>query len=401
MAQKKWISSKQYTGVRWYEDKPGTLGVAGRDKVYNIRYMVCGERYEANVGRQSDGMDENGAYEKRKEFIKNIKEGLGEPTPKAAAKKEAEKLAKAKAQEEAETKRKVPFRQFFDDEFIPDMATTCKPDTIEKAESHMKIWIGPVVGDLPFDEIKLQHANTIKKNLTKVGRSARTIEYVFVTFSAVWRLAKDYGVASSVCPTKRKSFRLPKVSNARKRFLTADETQRLFSAIEERSPKVLLIAQISYDCGLRFGEIASLRWSNIDFEDGAIEVLNGKGEKDRDVPMTKAVHKMLSDMPQGVGRELVFPDRKGNVMRSVSQTYPRAVKLLKLNQDVVDPKKKVTFHTLRHTYASRLVKSGVDLYRVQKLMGHSSIRQTERYSHLANSDLKEAVRKMEEANGKG
>jgi integrase len=221
------------------------------------------------------------------------------------------------------------------------------------------------------------------------------MEYVFTTFSAVWRLALDYGVATSICPTKRKSFRLPKVSNARKKFLSQEEIDKLFPALEARSPQLRAIVQVSYDCGLRFGEIASLKWGNVDLSGRGIEILNGKGDKDRDVPMTDAVYKMLSEMPEGDSWELVFPGRRGQVMRSVSSTYERTVKELKLNKGVVDPKKKITFHTLRHTYASRLVKAGVDLYRVQKLMGHSSIRQTERYSHLANSDLKDAVRQME------
>lgn len=66
----------------------------------------------------------------------------------------------------------------------------------------------------------------------------------------------------------------------------------------------------------------------------------------------------------------------------------------KLNEN---PKLRASFHTLRHTYASRMVQAGVDLYRVQRLLGHSTPIMTARYSKLADADLKEAVETMERA----
>ncbi|GHT93293.1 hypothetical protein FACS1894122_08290 [Alphaproteobacteria bacterium] len=68
---------------------------------------------------------------------------------------------------------------------------------------------------------------------------------------------------------------------------------------------------------------------------------------------------------------------------------------LGFNNGVNDDRQKVVFHTLRHTYASWLVMSGVDLYTVQKLMWHSTIAMTERYSHLAPDHLKKAVSMFE------
>jgi site-specific recombinase XerD len=78
----------------------------------------------------------------------------------------------------------------------------------------------------------------------------------------------------------------------------------------------------------------------------------------------------------------------------VSNTFAKIVEELGFNKKVSDDRQKVVFHTLRHTYASRLVMSGVDLYTVQKLMGHSTISMTERYSHLAPDHLKKAVKML-------
>ena len=68
-----------------------------------------------------------------------------------------------------------------------------------------------------------------------------------------------------------------------------------------------------------------------------------------------------------------------------------------MNENIDDPKLKASFHTLRHTYASRMVQAGVDLYRVQRLLGHSTPVMTARYSKFADADLKEAVETMERA----
>ena len=91
----------------------------------------------------------------------------------------------------------------------------------------------------------------------------------------------------------------------------------------------------------------------------------------------------------------MFLSKTGEEITAVSDTFTRAAERLRFNTGVTDSRQKVVFHTLRHTYASWLVMSGVDLYTVQRLMGHSTISMTERYSHLAPDHLKKAVSMME------
>jgi len=102
-------------------------------------------------------------------------------------------------------------------------------------------------------------------------------------------------------------------------------------------------------------------------------------------------------MGPGSASVIVFPARKGKVQGQVPSSFKRALVDSKINEGIEDRKLKASFHTLRHTYASRLVQSGVDLYRVQRLLGHSTPVMTARYSKLADSDLKEAVATMEKA----
>ena len=102
--------------------------------------------------------------------------------------------------------------------------------------------------------------------------------------------------------------------------------------------------------------------------------------------MTDEVYRILKTKQLKNG-EYVFKSKKGTKIQSVSDTYEKVVDYLGFNKGIKDAKNRVVFHTLRHTFASWLVQEGVSLYVVQRLMGHKSIRMTERYSHLAPDNL--------------
>ena len=87
-------------------------------------------------------------------------------------------------------------------------------------------------------------------------------------------------------------------------------------------------------------------------------------------------------------------------MGQISATVVRAIKALGLNDGITDSRNKATFHSLRHTFASRLVANGTDLYTVKELLGHSTLAMTERYSHVSNESLELAVKRMEQATTK-
>ena len=87
----------------------------------------------------------------------------------------------------------------------------------------------------------------------------------------------------------------------------------------------------------------------------------------------------------------VFKNTKGERFKKISKTFPRTIAQLGFNKGITDRRQKVSFHTLRHSFASWLVQSGIPLLTVQKLLGHSTIRMTERYSHLAPENFSQAA----------
>ncbi len=107
--------------------------------------------------------------------------------------------------------------------------------------------------------------------------------------------------------------------------------------------------------------------------------------------MSDAIKKMLQKNYQNKNTDLVFPDNKGNQIKAISKTFSRVVQKLGFNTQVTDEREKVVYHTLRHTFASWQAQDGMDLYTLQKLMGHKSFQMVQRYAHLAPDNLKKAT----------
>jgi integrase len=156
------------------------------------------------------------------------------------------------------------------------------------------------------------------------------------------------------------------------------------------------MALLSLFCGLRIGEILKLRWVDVDPERGLITVKDSKSGRTRFANITEQAREALLSRTIGKPDDLIFPDpRTGEQRKETPRTFERVVDELKLNDGRPDRRDHVVFHSLRHTHASWLVQSGVDLYVVKEMLGHSVISQTERYSHLRPGDTREASKVLE------
>jgi integrase len=155
------------------------------------------------------------------------------------------------------------------------------------------------------------------------------------------------------------------------------------------------MALISLHCGLRFGEIAGLRHADIDTKRKIIGIRDSKGGFSRYARMTEEVKEMFTGMDQGHREDLIFPTSEGTRMTDSSKVFKKTIQELGFNAGVTDRRQRLSFHSLRHTYASWLVDRGVGLYDVQKLLGHKSSELTQRYSHLSDERLADDVKELE------
>jgi len=387
----KYVKSK-HLGVRYKEHPTRKHGV-NPDRYFVIRYQLNGKTKQEGVGWASDKWTEGRVIELLTELKKNIRTGEGPRT--LAEKRELENSRREKEQQSKEKQEReaITFGQYFTETYLPTARLTKKQGTCKSEEIYFNGWIRPVIGDNPFKNIMPLQIEKLKQNLLKAGRSPRTVEYIFAIVRQVWNMAARDGLVDRKCPTAE--VKKPKISNNRQRFLSREEADKLLDDVKDRSKQTYQFCLVSLHCGLRAGEIFNLRWIDINLDDGTIFIADGKGEKYRYAYMTGKIKDMFSAMNRGKPEEFVFKNRKGGKVERLSNCFQRSVKHLGLNAGVTDSRQKVVFHTLRHTFASWLVENGTDLYIVQKLMGHASFAMVQRYSHLGESTLQAAVKRLD------
>jgi len=177
-------------------------------------------------------------------------------------------------------------------------------------------------------------------------------------------------------------------------FLSIEEIDRLFSSIREDDIYQLRdksIFELLYSAGLRISEAVELKAVDVDLKNKFIKVM-GKGNKERIVPIgdeaIRLIEKYIRDSrPVILGSrmsEYLFISKKGGMLNRKS-----VWRLLKGYAKMVNIRKNITPHTLRHSFATHLLERGADLRAVQELLGHVDISTTQIYTHLARKQLQE------------
>lgn len=231
--------------------------------------------------------------------------------------------------------------------------------------------------------------------------------------SRVWKHARSlgYDVAPADDPDAVKWEKLKlKEPKERIRELSADEEQRLLAQL---NPDLLAVVEFAYLSGQRKNAIVTLEWSRVDIIGRRAGVIT-KGSKEHWFPLTPRLIQIIQERPRVEGCQRVFtyvckrpsPPRKDRPRRYRGQRYPFSkegwsrhwYKALK-DAGIAN----FRFHDLRHTSATRVVRSSGNLKAAQKLLGHTDISTTARYAHVMDDDLREIMSDTElrNSNGKG
>lgn len=298
----------------------------------------------------------------------------------------AEEDAVTSQAEEMELATRLQFGNLFD-EYIGS-----KPGTqyIREAKGFYEKWLEADLKSKRLDEIKLLDLQRIQKRMEKAGRAKRTVKTIKEVVRSVYNYAIEHELYEGVKPTDRFLKGLT-LNNNREAYYTVEQIDQLLEALRPRSEQVYQMVLIAINTGMRYGEIAKLRWQHVNKSHGTIYIADPKNEQSRTIPMLGPVKELFESMTNGKPNDLIFPNEKGTVQNKLSHTFRRTIKDLGFNDGITDRRLLLGFHSLRHTTASWLARDGVEISLRAKILGHKTLEMQNRYTHLGDKEVEDAM----------
>lgn len=214
------------------------------------------------------------------------------------------------------------------------------------------------------------------KRKAKVSKA--TVNREVALLKTIFNKAVEWGKIEENPITRVKKFK----ENPRDMRILKDE--EAIKLIDAANPCLKLVLIIALNTGMRRTEILSLRWENLSFRKGLIFVKDSKSG-DREVPMNAMVYEALKELPQ-VNDYIFYNPKTKTRIKDVKNSFKAVCEDAGI--------KGLRFHDLRHTAATKMIQSGVDLVTVSRILGHSSIQMTMRYVHSTTEIMREAVEKL-------
>ncbi|MGA9408582.1 MAG: tyrosine-type recombinase/integrase [Bacteroidota bacterium] len=271
------------------------------------------------------------------------------------------------------------------DQYLDYVKTNFSPKTVSIYQNVFKLF-DSFIGEMDLHDISTRDVDMYKASRIK-DVSANTVNHDLRSLKAffnrllVWKM-----IESNPC----NGIKTIRVVDTIRPYLSKEDLTKLLAYTKgTQLHDIILLAAMT---GLRRGELLGLAWEDVDLKQGTLLVHSTighttKGGKIRLIPMNSAVRELFERLPKNEGP--IFIGERGGWKKGdfVGRSFKKAIRGCGL-----DPK--LHFHSLRHTFASLLVKEGVSLYHVQRLLGHSSSRVTEIYAHLGTTELSGSVEKL-------
>ncbi|TKF13710.1 site-specific integrase [Enterovibrio norvegicus] len=319
---------------------------------------------------------------------------------------------KKKVRRETQRRKHIKFPTYLDERYLPFLLTR-NPKTAHRIIKHLKSHFAFLM-DKELDQITAWEIEKWRSERRQKGKAAATINDSVNTLKGALSRAVEWGLIDSHELNKVKTI---KADNTRVRYLNDNEERRLRHAIKERDWNIRLARRsanthreirnyekypslddvtfadyveplilLAMNTGLRRGEMLSLEWSDISFSERYVQVRgdNAKSKKGRIVPLNNEAYNALTNWrEQNKTLRYVFEGKHGVPLKEVKKPWATVLDLAQIQG--------FNFHDLRHHFASKLVMAGVDLNTVRELLGHSDLKMTLRYAHLAPEHKAAAV----------
>ncbi|MDR1945979.1 MAG: tyrosine-type recombinase/integrase [Desulfovibrio sp.] len=399
-----WITT-QYSGVL-YREHPARKHGPRPDRYYVIRYRAAdGTRKTESLGWLSKGWTAEKAHQLICSLLANIKLGTG-PQTLAARRKEAAEL-----RETAEKKQTQRGTTFQDVAGIYMNWAKINIKSWQDIQARLNNHILPEIGNMPLVEITTQDIITVKNKIASKSpvrrenkqMSAASIMHCLHIIRAIFNYASGNSLFTGTNPARvsKKGYgiRPPKHDNRRLRILTQDECKMLMQYAEKKSRDLHDITLLSLDSGLRMSELLSLTWQCLSKDDKTLRIIGAvpgttetKSGRTRivtlgllypqsiDMLCNRKLASISAFIFPGIGKKQAYRD-----ITSYARWFKRACITLGINKDITDERLIAVPHTMRHTFATRLLESGIDIYALKEILGHADLTTTERYIHLCDN----------------
>ena len=285
--------------------------------------------------------------------------------------------------EEKQLARTVPTLSQFTVEFYVPFIKTYKRSW-KSDISYLKNHLLPDLGEKSLHQINKTDVLAMHRKMNENGYAPGTANRCLILLRYIFNLAIKWEVPGVVTNPAR-AVDLFENRDARETYLTQDQVRRLFVVLKaSENPMLANIIQMLLLTGARKREVLDAKWSSFNFERKQWLIPVTKSGKPRHVPLSDDVMRFLQTLRRDDNCEWVFPNPKtGKPYVSIFKAWDTARQLANMEE--------VRIHDLRHSYASFLVNAGRSIYEVQKLLGHTQIRTTQRYAHLSQETLLEAT----------
>ena len=245
-----------------------------------------------------------------------------------------------------------------------------------------------------FEELKQRKLTEVDK---KTGRilAPKTVQHILATARHIFNHAiKNELIKNLTNPIGSGRVRMPKVENQKIGFFTKEKAKELLELLQQRENKRLYeLTTLLLFTGARFSEVARLTWSDINFNTSLIFFASSKDGNARYIKMSNRVLEVVNTLYKNKINNLVIPTINGNKYEKMPKEWQIEVdKLIPGNDDA--NKDRLTTHSLRHTHASWLAQSGVDILHIKEQLGHKKIETTMRYSHLIDDRRHQATERL-------
>ena len=245
-----------------------------------------------------------------------------------------------------------------------------------------------------FEELKQKKLTEVDK---KTGRvlAPKTVQHILATARHIFNHAiKNELIKNLTNPIGSGRVRMPKVENQKIGFFTKEKAKELLELLQQRENKRLYeLTVLLLFTGARFSEVSRLTWADVNFNTNLIFFASSKDGNARYIKMSNRVLEVVNSLYKNKINNLVIPTINGNKYEKMPKEWQIEVdKLIPGNDDA--NKDRLTTHSLRHTHASWLAQSGVDILHIKEQLGHKKIETTMRYSHLIDDRRHQATERL-------